>query len=424
MDNKSNKIITVKEPEELILMKTKLSEGALKLSAYLISLLQPEQTVYAIGIKDYMRKFDKNIRNYEYIRKIAKDLTSTSIEFEDRYKKEFVMFSFVSKVKYKTGMLEVEFNSELLDYLLEVKEYYLKYRLNDLMRLNSKYAIRIYKILKNKYEKTKRFQKDVYLTLSLDELRNMLVLGKSYQKYSHLKEKVLEISKREINSKTDIEFDYEEIKTGRKVTHLRFKIKAKKNYENDKNPAYIKNKDKNERIINNTDESITDISQKNQDPLIISELNRLKNEYGYFYRIIENNKKADFYMKKLSLNQEGSIELIIVFNGQEFYKSFSLIDELYKYLSYFKPYTVQNVLSLLNSYFEEIGIKITDNKYQEYKKVFIELSQIYHIKTIIEIIEFIITDNTNKTAFYKKLLLNPKSILNNFDMMKVTYQEN
>ena len=43
-----------------------------------------------------------------------------------------------------------------------------------------------------------------------------------------MKPKVLLVAQKEINNKTDISFDFEEIKTGRKVTTLKFYINANK----------------------------------------------------------------------------------------------------------------------------------------------------------------------------------------------------
>ncbi|WP_252235748.1 RepB family plasmid replication initiator protein [Clostridium sp. ZS1] len=63
---------------------------------------------------------------------------------------------------------------------------------------------------------------------NLDKLRNKLQCPKSYDKYGLFRTKVLDMAYEEINNCSDILFDYEEIKTGRKVTSIKFTIKKKK----------------------------------------------------------------------------------------------------------------------------------------------------------------------------------------------------
>ncbi|NGY80989.1 replication initiation protein [Bacillus megaterium] len=45
-----------------------------------------------------------------------------------------------------------------------------------------------------------------------------------YKQYGHFKSKVLAVAQKEINNKTDIHFEFVEIKTGRKVTSIEFII--------------------------------------------------------------------------------------------------------------------------------------------------------------------------------------------------------
>ena len=47
-----------------------------------------------------------------------------------------------------------------------------------------------------------------------------------YKAYKNFKQRILEPSQKSINNKTDIYFSFDEIKTGRKITDLKFKIKS------------------------------------------------------------------------------------------------------------------------------------------------------------------------------------------------------
>jgi plasmid replication initiation protein len=228
------KTIIVKEPEELILMKGDFSEGALKLAAYLIAILEKDKVIYQINIKEYLKKFDKKIGNYNYLHAVAKELSQKQFEINDRFNKRFEIYNFISGVTYKDGILKVEFSQMFMNYLLAIKDKFLKYNIKNIMSLNSKYSIRLYKILKDQLEKNARYGKKAEFEISLEKLMEFLEIPTTYQYSSGIKKRILEKSRKDFEKNTDIIFDYEEIKSGRKVTHLKFFIRSnpKKPQEN------------------------------------------------------------------------------------------------------------------------------------------------------------------------------------------------
>jgi len=130
--------------------------------------------------------------------------------------------SLLSSAEYhKDGKIELEFSPKLKPYLLQLKENFTKYQLENVLSLSSFYAIRIYELCKQ-YETIKE------RTIEIKELKEILdIKAKSYSIYNRFKTKVLDIAEREINEKTDINISVEEIKTGRKVTSIKFIIKSK-----------------------------------------------------------------------------------------------------------------------------------------------------------------------------------------------------
>lgn len=71
-------------------------------------------------------------------------------------------------------------------------------------------------------------------------LKEYLQIGEQYAKYSHFKEKVINIVHNEINKNTDISFTFEEIKKGRKVDKIKFYITANKKENEEKNSSKLK----------------------------------------------------------------------------------------------------------------------------------------------------------------------------------------
>jgi len=111
---------------------------------------------------------------------------------------------------------------EFKPYLLQLKEFFSKIPIKYTYVLNSRYAIRLYELLKQ-YENT-GFRVDY-----LPELREMLgVEPNEYIRFDNFEKRVLKQAVKEINEKTDIEVSYKKKKTGRKITHIEFEIKSKK----------------------------------------------------------------------------------------------------------------------------------------------------------------------------------------------------
>ena len=89
--------------------------------------------------------------------------------------------------------------------------------------MKSKYSPRIYEILK-----CNEFKKQGYIDIEVKELRKLLRADNIYPLYADFKRKILLQTQKELKKISDISFDFEEIKTGRKVTSLRFYIHSNK----------------------------------------------------------------------------------------------------------------------------------------------------------------------------------------------------
>jgi len=121
-----------------------------------------------------------------------------------------------------SGFVELEFSQKLKPYLLQLKSRFTKYQLEYALKLRKSYSIRIYELLKQ-WEKLKT------RTVEIAELKEALGIDKNkYTFYGDLKRRILNPAQKEISEKTDISFKFIEIKKGRKVLMIRFKIRSKK----------------------------------------------------------------------------------------------------------------------------------------------------------------------------------------------------
>ncbi|WP_100408485.1 replication initiation protein [Bacillus solitudinis] len=222
---KSTDYNLVTKSNMLIEANYKLGTVEQKIILFLASQIQPQDSEFK-NYKFTIREFSKLIGlkgtpKYNEIKKITIELMRKV--FTVRIGNEVTQVSWLSSVTYKEneGMMFLRFDPFLKPYLLELKRNFTSYRLENVVKLKSSYSIRLYELLKQ-YERIKE------RTFSLDELRLLLGADDIYPSYGNFKQRVLNTAQKELEKKTDLSFDVEEIKSGRRVTSVRFIIKTKK----------------------------------------------------------------------------------------------------------------------------------------------------------------------------------------------------
>lgn len=165
-------------------------------------------------------------RFYRDIDNITDSIMQRVIKIKDVNTGEFEKYHWVDVCKYKNGVLTLKVNRELKPFYLNL-DWYTKYQLKNIMQFKSTYSFRLYELLKQ-YEKIK------VRSITIDDFRCVLDIDdKQYPKYANLKQKVISVAVNEINSKTDLYIEYEEIKETRKITALKFYIKQNKSLHNE-----------------------------------------------------------------------------------------------------------------------------------------------------------------------------------------------
>jgi len=206
-----------------------------KIILTLASMVQPsdeEFKSYKFIIKDFMKLLgieDKS--KYTEVPKITKELMKKVFEIEEG--DTLIQTAWISGAIYKkgTGCVELTFSSYLKPYMLKLNSMFTQYKLSNILSMKSKYSSRIYEILK-----CNEFKKQGLIEIEIEELRKLLKSKNTYPKYNDFKRKIIIQTQRELKEKTDINFDFEEIKTGRKVTSLKFYIHSNES-EVDKDPT-------------------------------------------------------------------------------------------------------------------------------------------------------------------------------------------
>ena len=171
------------------------------------------------------------IRNgmYSHIRKASETLASRTITLEEKGKKKGVTYPWLNKISYDEAYVTLCFNQRLKEYIIDIKINggYTKYFIKNILKLKSIYAVRLYEHLKQYEFVGKRVFK-------LNDLREKIgAIKKTYDKMFSFKNLVLIPVQREINVCTDIIFDFEEIRNGRRVEDIVFYIQSKSDISDD-----------------------------------------------------------------------------------------------------------------------------------------------------------------------------------------------
>lgn len=135
-------------------------------------------------------------------------------------------------------VVQIQFTNSIMPYLIDLKENFTQYLITDIMKLNSKYSVILYKILSmnfNQYENYKDSNKrtDEQLEklknpyIDIEELRRITNTVNEYSRMFDFEKNVLQTAADEITRHTHLKVEYEKIKKGRSVIGCKFYIDKK-----------------------------------------------------------------------------------------------------------------------------------------------------------------------------------------------------
>ena len=172
--------------------------------------------------------------SYKEIRNVTFSLIEKGIriiDITDLKNKREIQVPWLSSADYYKGQVKLSFSPKLKPYLLQLKDRFTVINALDLMQFKSVYAIRIYELLKQYQDIGER-------TFSIDKIKELCGASNKFNTYPNFEKKIILIAQREINSKSDIHFEFERIKPSRKIMGIKFFIKKNKTY-NSQNTSTI-----------------------------------------------------------------------------------------------------------------------------------------------------------------------------------------
>ena len=215
----------IRKSNALVEASYRLSTNQQKIVFLLASSIKNEDEAfqpYRITVKEFAKLLGINNHNiYRETLEATSNLLSQSLIIS--HDESDLQINWLSSVEYfkDSGVIELCFDPKLKPYLLQLKERFTSYRLQEVIQLRSSFSIRIYELLK-------QYQKIGFRIFAVKELQRILgIEDDKYRLYSNFKNKVLLVAQSELAEKTNLRFDMQEIKEGRKVARLKFLIYGK-----------------------------------------------------------------------------------------------------------------------------------------------------------------------------------------------------
>lgn len=235
----------VVEHNDLITSVAKMDRIPLKIFELAVSCLDienpPKDNGIYISKKTLFSFFDVKSESKHTRFKQAIEKMQKQAYFEIREQKgkgyQFQKIVPIPTVKWNDYDDEVfmRFNQDIMPYLIDLKRNFTQYLITDIMELNSKYSVIIYKWLSLNYNQYETYKengqrreeqleqlKNPYIDIL--ELRKMTDTVNDYERFGNFERRVLEVATDEISKHTHFNVSYEKVRYGRSIVGIKFSI--------------------------------------------------------------------------------------------------------------------------------------------------------------------------------------------------------
>lgn len=237
METKIQKMTIAKRNDLIQQLRFNLSRNEQLCVLYAISKIKPDDTInqeYELSVSEIQKLIMlEDEKHHTYMKKILKNIRDKSAWVTSADGKSESVISWFSSVTITkgTGKVKIKFDEKLQPYLIDLhRQYeekgicYTTYNLMMVLKMKSKYGIRLYELIKS-YENTHRWE---FETQHLKELMcafdkdGKLLIPKTWDDFNHFKNKVIEPAIEDINNCSDLHIGYDVERKGRKVVKITF----------------------------------------------------------------------------------------------------------------------------------------------------------------------------------------------------------
>ena len=226
LDMNSNEIIIDKNSSS-IQISNKISLTQRKCYNYMLKIAKNEfkkdktKRIFQVTADELMLFFKIGSKNHTYIKNELEILNRTQVKYnilgKNKRSKESGAFTLIAGFKYRQGIILYSFPPHIEEMILDPKMFG-KINLVVIKSLRSKYSIALYELAED------------YINVQIPKMSMEIfrdLMGVKVGQYSSIKDfrkRVIGVAIEEINRSDNISFSlsYELLKTGRKITHIKF----------------------------------------------------------------------------------------------------------------------------------------------------------------------------------------------------------
>jgi hypothetical protein len=193
------------EMMQTVLTGQKLNQKC-RIDKQLFDLYEVEMPVSAVLIND-------EDTNHARIKEALLSMCKKTFQFEDDKVWRAISLIMMPTIRKYDCTITFRLHNYIYDALLNFSKGYKKYDLKMAMSFKSPYTMRMYELFSK--QKTP-------LIYSVEQLKSMFGVEKKYQLVADFIRRVIEPAKRELDTKSPYSYEFELLKTGRKVTSIKF----------------------------------------------------------------------------------------------------------------------------------------------------------------------------------------------------------
>lgn len=211
-----------------------LSVQQQKIVLYLASFIQPyddDFKLYEFNIQEFCETVgidETSGKNYYDLKDAIQQISNKSLWIKLPNGRD-TLVRWIEKpyIDENSGTIQIRLDRDMKPFLLRLKDNYTCYELIYVLRMKSKYSVRLYELVKSiHYHENEKYER-IY---SVDELKSLLG-AENYVEYRDFNSRVIKTAVKEINEFTDKELAIEPLKRGRKVYALKLSMTTKEPLE-------------------------------------------------------------------------------------------------------------------------------------------------------------------------------------------------
>ena len=195
----------------IIELNQNLIEGKKLNEKYIVDSNNQGDITYTLPISLFLKDDDKS--NHKEVKKALENLKKKELTYEDD--KIWASLSIIANPKIMKYSEKLTFTIDKMinDALINFSKGFKKYELKVAMEFESTYSMRFYELFS--HQKTP-------INYSIDDLKEMFKVSDKYKLTANFINKVIVPAKKELDKSSPYTFSYDQIKTGRKITGIRF----------------------------------------------------------------------------------------------------------------------------------------------------------------------------------------------------------